>query len=396
GAAIGAGAALGTAVSTGSGAAGMAGGIEAASAVSAGAGTAAGVGATVSGAAFWTAGRVISAIILGLSLFTGGYFLNDALSPNSDKAVVNSGEALSSRAVESAGSQNNSASAAAGESAVSETGVQVTQSYENQGSASNSGGTNSGGSVNGRVSDSRSGGERVVYRNVYVTRIDTVYIPRQDQASALDDASKSTADGRGESRSIARFDTVYVALMQKVPDDRPITIIEQPYRPLPIMLPGRFEVELQREHLTTYPYIDYVRAGVERVQQQFAASLGYVFDEHHTAGITVGEKSFAMEYYRVENDSLFIFQRQPALFYGAGFYRYSQPLLPGVTPEITLQLGGCDFGPVLGARLALRFDPIERISMLLGANGTLLGYKYKDKLFTSHSLGISYGIRYRF
>lgn len=322
-----------------------------------GAGGTAGMGAPAAGmaaaggAALWTTGRIITAILLGLSLFTGGYFLNDTLSPVSDApAPAAEQKSPSSSAISAMPSDASVLSNASVPAAPSE--------------------------------------PRVVYRNVYVTRVDTVYIPRREASPAI--AAKD------EPRVIARYDTVFVALMQTAPDLRPINIIEQRYSPTPVSLPGRFEVELQREHLTTYPYIDYGRIGADRAQQQFAASVGYVFDDHHTAGITAGEESFAMEYYRVENDSLFLFQRQPALFYGAGFYRYSQPLLPGVTPELTLQLGGCDYGPVFGARLAVRLDPLERISLLIGANGTLLAYQYKDKLFTSHSLGLSYGIRYRF
>jgi hypothetical protein len=339
---------------------GVAGGAAAGGALSAagtiGAGGTTGMGAAAAGmgaaggAALWTTGRIITAILLGLSLFTGGYFLNDALSPVSDAPAP-----------------------AAQQKPPYSSAITTTPSVPSD------------------VSDPSAAAQttpRIVYRNVYVTRVDTVYIPRRDASPAM--AAKD------EPRVVARYDTVFVALMQRVPDQRPINIIEQRYSPAPVSLPGRFEVELQREHLTTYPYIDYGRIGADRVQQQFAASVGYVFDDHHAAGITAGEKSFAMEYYRVENDSLFLYQRQPALFYGAGFYRYSQPLLPGVTPELTLQLGGCDYGPVFGARLAVRFDPLERISLLIGANGTLLAYQYKDKLFTSHSLGLSYGIRYRF
>jgi hypothetical protein len=231
---------------------------------------------------------------------------------------------------------------------------------------------------------------RIVYRNVVITRIDTVFIPRTDASTVADAVTP------GSHRVEYRRDTVLVALMQTTQDQRPITIIERPDAAPAIPLPSRFEIEVQRAHLTTWPYIDYNRIGVERAQQHLSASVGYVFSDHHAVGITAGETSFAMEYYRVENDSLFLFQRQPALFYGAGFYRYAQPLLPGLTPEISLLLGGCDYGPVLGARLGVRIDAFAPLSLLVGVNGTLLTYQYKDRLFNSHNLGLTYGIRYRF
>ncbi len=351
-----AGAAAGGAAAGGAiGAAGTSATIGAASAagaaIAAAGGTVGTAGTALSGAAFWTAGRVITAVLLGLSLFTGGWYLSDMFSPGTESTtgvgVTSAPSAPSAPSVPSAASNEGTQAARTGH-----------------------------GEQNGTL--------RIVYRNVYVTRVDTVFVPAQEAAAA------------SEPMIVQRYDTVLIALMQTAQDQRPIEITEQPYAMSPVSLPGRIEFELQREHLTTYPYIDYSRVGASRTQQQFAASLGYVFNEHHAAGIMAGEKSFAMEYYRIENDSLFLFQQQPALFYGAGFYRYSQPLFSGVTPELTLQIGGCDYGPVFGARIGVRFDPIERISLVLGGNGTLLAYKYKDKLFTSHSLGISYGIRYRF
>jgi hypothetical protein len=220
-----------------------------------------------------------------------------------------------------------------------------------------------------------------VYRNVYITRVDTVFL--------------NTAHDAGTAQ-VSRIDTVTLALMQRVPHDRPIHITEAPHRDLAITLPGHFEIEVQREHLNTYPYIDYNRLGVERAQQQFGIAAAYVFDQHHAAGVHLGQKSFALEYFRVSGDSLYLYQQQPELLYGGGFYRFSYPVATGIVPEFTFQIGGSDLGPVLGGRLGVQLLPFERFSIILGVNGTLLAYRYNDKLFTSHNLGLSYGLRYRF
>ena len=84
------------------------------------------------------------------------------------------------------------------------------------------------------------------------------------------------------------------------------------------------------------------------------------------------------------------------MLHGGGFYRFSYPVAHGVIPEFTLQLGGSDLGPILGGRLGVQLAPTDRISIILGVNGALLAYRYNDKLFTSQSLGLSYGLRYRF
>ncbi|PLX30868.1 MAG: hypothetical protein C0600_07250, partial [Ignavibacteria bacterium] len=213
------------------------------------------------------------------------------------------------------------------------------------------------------------------------TRVDTVFMRESNEA-------KPTI--------VSRIDTFTLALMQSAQQNRPITINEAQRRDLAISLPGRIELELQREHLGTWPYIDYDRIGVSREQQQFAAAAAYVFDRHHAAGLYLGQKSFALEYFRVSGDSLYLYQQQPALFHGGGFYRFSYPVAHGVIPEFTLQLGGSDLGPILGGRLGVQLAPTDRISIILGVNGALLAYRYNDKLFTSQSLGLSYGLRYRF
>jgi hypothetical protein len=220
------------------------------------------------------------------------------------------------------------------------------------------------------------------YRTIILTRVDTVFLPHQL--------------AKVDTVMLYRIDTQYVAIAQLPLDKRTVMIQEAPATPPRFTSSGRIDVEVQREHLSTWPYIDYQRAGVEREQQHFSVLAAYAFDQMHAAGFVVGEKSFAMEYYRIENDSLYIYQRQPALLYGGGFYRFSLPLSESIAPEAMVQLGGTDLGPVIGARVALRFSPLRNLSVLLGADGAVLAYRYKDKLFTSHSLGLTYGIRYQF
>ncbi|MBN1447129.1 MAG: hypothetical protein JXA28_04305 [Bacteroidetes bacterium] len=349
------------------------------------AGGAAATGAIVAGAGWWTASRIVSAVVLGLSLFGAGFFLQSQLnSPGSDAtrntAVTQDRQSPDedARAV---------ASEDAGRSKTTRnlrTGDRQADGFEGADHAGH--GTNRDGRAASAGGDDRTGREatpareRIVYRNVYVTRIDTVFLSGPQPAV----------------RMVERLDTVSIALMQSLPGDRPIIIQEAPRQTLSFPLPGHIEVELQREHLNTWPYIDYGQLGVDRAQQQFALAAGYVFDRHHTAGIMLGEKSFAMEYYRIQGDSLYLFQQQPALLYGGGFYRFSLPVTTGIVPEVTLQLGGSDLGPMLGGRIGVQFIPFDRVSIVLGANGALLAYRYKDKVFTSHSLGLSYGVRYRF
>jgi hypothetical protein len=313
GAAAGAGAAIGGAAIVGGGTAGGAatvGGTVAASGtlVTGAAASGGAMAAAVATAGWWTARRMLGALLLGLSLFTGGYMLNDAMQ---DGGTENT-----------AAKQNNFSAPA-----------ETPQSTSLQDVAEQEGAEQGGSKSEG------AGGPVVKYRTIIVNRIDTVYL-----APAL-----ASTPARTDTVLHFRVDTQYVAIAQRSLHERPITITEAPPMPLQLLQPGRIDVEVQREHLSTWPYIDYQRAGVEREQQHFSVLAGYAFDVNHAVGLMFGEKSFAMEYYRIDNDSLYIYQRQPALLFGGGFYRFSLPLTTGITPEVMLQVGGTDLGPILGA-----------------------------------------------
>jgi hypothetical protein len=352
GLAAGGGAAGGAAATSaiGSGATGV--GIVAAGATSAGstAGAVAGSADLAATVSWWTLQRILGAVLLGCALFTGGFVLNETMRKNTDTAVDIFTPAQSTEQTEPV--QADFRSDVQATPPLTKLGLQQTTSPETR------------------------------YRTVIVTRVDTVYLP--PQLAMVDTVL------------LYRIDTQYVAIAQAPLDGRTIMIQEAPAFPLQHAESGRIDVEVQREHLSTWPYIDYQRAGVEREQQHYSLLAAYSFDHMHAAGLMVGEKSFAMEYYRIENDSLYIYQRQPALLYGGGFYRFSLPLTEGIAPEAMFQLGGTDLGPVIGARLALRLSPLRSLSVVLGADAAVLAYRYKDKLFTSHSLGLTYGVRYQF
>jgi hypothetical protein len=158
----------------------------------------------------------------------------------------------------------------------------------------------------------------------------------------------------------------------------------------------RIDVSLQREHVTTFPYVNYQRLGADRVQQQYTLSAAYNFDEHHAAGVMIGRKPFAQEYHRIERDSMYLYQQQPDLVFGAGFYRLSMPIRDIVTPQLAISVGGTDLGPVIGAQLSIAVTPVRPLTLYVGSNASLLLFRFKDRLFTSHTLGFLYGMSLRF
>ena len=203
-----------------------------------------------------------------------------------------------------------------------------------------------------------------------------------------------------DSPGITRIDTFFLERPETL-----VTIVEKEI-PVPTNLSSlsasqnsfleNFEIGIEREHLQTYPYIDYGRLNTTRTQQNFSGNITYRFNEHHALGIALGERTFSEEFYRLTNDTLFLVQQQPTYIYGGLFYRLAVPVFRGVIPQAHFQAGATKVGPVLSGKLAVALSPIERIQLLLGAQASMLIYKSNQNTFTSYSLGLFYGVQYRF
>jgi hypothetical protein len=320
-------------------------------------------GAAAGAAAGWTAGKITAAILTGLALLTGGYFAGSMMSTG-DLNDADRTARIETR--ERTAGETHPQSA--------ETGALTIGSTEN-----GTGGMHAAGRDEGALTGTPR--ERIVYRNVYITRVDTLILPAA-QASV---------------QRTQVFDTVYVAQAEPRIPERDVVYIEgvREQQPRP-SLPGNIEVELLSEHSGTYPYIDYNAIGASRNQQHLSVQASYALNEHHALGIMAGQRAYSLEYYEVVGDSMYMFQEQPTYFYGGGFYRYSLPLFAGVTPEFQVQLGATQLGPLLGSRLAVRLSPFQHLSFMVGVNGSMLVYGYKQQLFTSQTLGFLYGLQYRF
>jgi hypothetical protein len=231
---------------------------------------------------------------------------------------------------------------------------------------------------------------RTITRTVYVTRVDTVLLP----APVVQAAGAPVA---------SRVDTVYVERIERVEVPvaaAPVAAAEHPVlRDASVTPPSwlsRIEVELAREHATTYPYIDFKRLGAEREQQPLTALVTWRLSERHAVGVTGGTRAFAQEYYGMRADSLDMFQQQPTLGWAAGVYRYSLPVTRGVTPQLHVSVGGTDLGPLLGTRLGVALEPVPHLQLSVGVSAQMLLYRYKDRMFTSQTLGLLYALGYRF
>lgn len=311
----------------------------------------------------WTARRLVTAALLGIACFTGGLLTHsyfderpDTLRANGDTALE-PGERSRSRSI---------------------TGTD-TQAGGAEGGTLGSGGATDAASRAGTAAPRAT----IVYRNVYVTRVDTV---AKEPALLVVHDTLTT---------VLRDTLVRTELREAPP--APVAAVGSGRVQLPDRSAWRnIDIEIQREHLNTYPYINFSALGAARARQDVAVFAGYAFDERHSAGLMIGQRHFSQEFYQLDRDSMYLYQQQPLLTYAGGFYRYSLPILPGVVPQFMLQLGGSDLGPIVGGRLTVKLTPFRYVSFVAGTNATMLIYRYKGRMFTSQTLGLLYGLNIQF
>jgi hypothetical protein len=341
---------------------------------SAAATTGAAAGASAAAVAWWTLPRAVAALVAGALLFGAGWLAH--IPPSTDITTQHAGEQIASGQGIPHGTSRDGASG-----------------MMKDGSA---GTTHAAGDAGGDAHRTPPGeAPRTITRTVYVTRVDTVLLP----ARAMQTAGGQVA---------TRVDTVYVERIERVEVPvaaapvaaAPVAAVEHPVlRDAAVTPPSwlsHIEVELAREHATTYPYIDFKRLGGEREQQPITALIAWRLSDRHAVGVSGGTRAFAQEYYGMRADSLDMFQQQPTLAWAAGVYRYSLPVTRGVTPQLQVSVGGTDLGPLLGSRLGVAFEPVPHLQFSVGVSAQMLLYRYKDRMFTSQSLGLLYALGYRF
>lgn len=301
--------------------------------------------------AFFSSGKVVLYILGSLLLLTLGYFAHDFFSQKFSAAAVSGNQV-----------------------------PQFMRHADLAGTAAGNGMQRSAGNNNG------AGRERIVYRSVekpvYIQKTDTIY---------------------REGETIVRRDTLFApapvqAVTEKLSEASGNKTIEP--RLLSAAPSSNFlehlDVTLEREHLQTYPYIDYAKLNATRMNQLVSIEAAYRFNQYHAVGIAFGEKIFSQDFYSVTGDSIYIFQQQPTFTYGGAFYRFSYPVFSGIMPQAYVQVGSTKVGPVLGGKIAVAVSPINHINVLFGANSSLLIYKLNQNIFTSYTLGLFYALQYQF
>ena len=127
--------------------------------------------------------------------------------------------------------------------------------------------------------------------------------------------------------------------------------------------------------------------------------LMYALDDHHAVGIEGGRESFSQHFNGMTDNGLDVrIEQNPLAYWATAVYQFTgDPLLPHVHPFFQLQAGGAfQLGGLGRAALGLKFRPYDRIALMVGAEGSMLLYRFQRNWFTTNKLGMTYGVSYEF
>ncbi|MFA6233037.1 MAG: hypothetical protein WC824_02455 [Bacteroidota bacterium] len=124
----------------------------------------------------------------------------------------------------------------------------------------------------------------------------------------------------------------------------------------------------------------------------------YAIADHHAIGIEGGREPFSQHFFGNENGVRVRYEQNPLAYWATAVYQFTgDALLPHVHPFAQLQAGGAfDLGPLARATLGFKFKPFDRIAVVVGAEGSVLMYRFQNNWFSTNKVGMTYGVSYEF
>ena len=126
--------------------------------------------------------------------------------------------------------------------------------------------------------------------------------------------------------------------------------------------------------------------------------LMYALSEHHSIGIEAGQEAFPQNFSGIEDGVHVRYEQNPLAYWATAVYQFNgDALLPHVHPFAQLQIGGAlRLGGLGRVSAGLKFKPFDRIAIVVGAEGSMLMYRFQQDWFQTSKLGMTYGIAYEF
>lgn len=132
--------------------------------------------------------------------------------------------------------------------------------------------------------------------------------------------------------------------------------------------------------------------------QNIGLAMLYQLSDNHGIGLEFGNETFPQVFEGSRASGQIIrYEQQPASMWAGIFYRYRMAQPGGsVAPFGQILAGGTKFGPLGRATVGLEYTPVGPLSFLVGVEGTMMGYQFQNKWFSSSKLGLTYGVAVRF
>ncbi|HCN05043.1 MAG TPA: hypothetical protein DIS79_05430 [Bacteroidetes bacterium] len=134
-----------------------------------------------------------------------------------------------------------------------------------------------------------------------------------------------------------------------------------------------------------------------RWYDHIGVALMYQLSDRSTFGVEFGSEPFPQVFEGSRSGQVIRYEQQPSSMWAGAMYRHTFPRL-GTTsfaPFGQALIGGTKFGPLGRATVGLQYAPTGPLSFILGLEGTMMGYQFQDRWFTSSKFGLTYGLAVR-
>lgn len=220
-----------------------------------------------------------------------------------------------------------------------------------------------------------------------------------DMSSAISSKENTLDVTQGSSQVISRSTAIPkspVEITTSTPNTIPLFKIMDNVNPT-VTLPDELLGIIVEGHgitkVSSFPNLSDAPASLPFLSNM-STSVLYEISEHHAVGLAGGREVFHEDFTRDSYGQSFSYRQSPSLWWYGVAYRYSfgDIGIKGLHPFVQGFTGWAQNGPIGKATLGVRYTPEQRISFILGAEGSYLAYPVGVNYFTTQKIGLTYGM----
>ncbi len=220
-----------------------------------------------------------------------------------------------------------------------------------------------------------------------------------DMSSAISNKENTFDETQGSSQVISRSTAIPkspVEITTSTPNTIPLFKIMDNVNPT-VTLPDELLGIIVEGHgitkVSSFPNLSDAPASLPFLSNM-STSVLYEISEHHAVGLAGGREVFHEDFTRDSYGQSFSYRQSPSLWWYGVAYRYSfgDIGIKGLHPFVQGFTGWAQNGPIGKATVGVRYTPEQRISFILGAEGSYLAYPVGVNYFTTQKIGLTYGM----